>query len=253
MMHHRHTTIPTYSSPYECGTLPKIEQPVSGGNIASVLCETMNECCIKEPDTFWIDPANMSQCSGPSTHLRTVAIDSTISKRQGKKFNLNSGRSCICTMKPHRLFIVEDEILIAIDLRARLIDLGYTVVGIASTGIAAIKAVQNDPPDLILMDIHLSGDMNGIGAAYEIRKTYNIPIVFLTASLDKDSVSLCQTQESCLCLSKLSDDSELCEAIKQALFAGSVASWTISYIASNVFAVTQSESSTVALQISGMP
>jgi AmiR/NasT family two-component response regulator len=62
-------------------------------------------------------------------------------------------------MNSRHVLIVEDELILAMDMEARLVDLGYAVVGIASTGAAAVAAAEQHQPDLILMGIRLSGDM----------------------------------------------------------------------------------------------
>ena len=80
-----------------------------------------------------------------------------------------------------KIFIVEDEILIAEDLRLVLQKMGYQVVGIASSGAEAIRKAQKLHPDLVLMDVRLQGPMNGVETARQIRSTADIPIIFITA------------------------------------------------------------------------
>ncbi len=80
-----------------------------------------------------------------------------------------------------RILIVEDESLIADDLSDALGGLGYEVVGIESSGQGAIMAARTSSPDIVLMDIVLEGDINGIEAARTIRMELGIPVVFLTA------------------------------------------------------------------------
>lgn len=83
-----------------------------------------------------------------------------------------------------RILLVEDEALIAMDLRRRLQSLGYTVTSIARTAQDALRLAFSDAPNLILMDIHLQGEKDGIQAADEIRKHLDIPVVYLTAHSD---------------------------------------------------------------------
>lgn len=83
-----------------------------------------------------------------------------------------------------RLLIVEDESIVAMDLADTLGQLQYHVVGIASSGEAAVKTATDERPDLILMDIRLRGEMNGIEAAMAIRANLDIPVIFLTAHGD---------------------------------------------------------------------
>ena len=88
-------------------------------------------------------------------------------------------------MSDAKVLIVDDEIIIARELEARLQSMGYSVVGIASSGAEAIQRAGETQPDLILMDIVLKGDMNGVEAAAEIRRRWQIPIIYVTAYTDK--------------------------------------------------------------------
>ena len=83
-----------------------------------------------------------------------------------------------------RILIVEDEHIVALDLQHQVEKLGHDVVGIAGTGTQAINLALDTHPDLVLMDIRLHGDMDGIAAATEIRSVEPIPIVYLTAYTD---------------------------------------------------------------------
>ena len=89
----------------------------------------------------------------------------------------------------YKILIVEDEILVATDIQESLESLGYMVQGIADTGLKAIEAVENKLPDLILMDINLKGEMTGIEAAKIISKESDVPIIYLTANADIDTVN----------------------------------------------------------------
>ena len=77
-----------------------------------------------------------------------------------------------------RVFIVEDEVLVARDIKGRLEKLGYQVIGTAARGEDAVTRVLSERPDLILMDINLKGDMDGIEAADRIRAEADLPIIF---------------------------------------------------------------------------
>ncbi len=79
------------------------------------------------------------------------------------------------------ILIVEDERIIAMDIKHSLLNLGYDVVGMVASGEDAIIKAGESYPDLVLMDIMLQGEMDGIEAAEEIRNRYNIPMVYLTA------------------------------------------------------------------------
>ncbi|WP_296795024.1 response regulator [uncultured Methanobrevibacter sp.] len=85
-----------------------------------------------------------------------------------------------------RILIVEDEAITALDLKYSLEELGYEVVGTVDTGQDAIDTANETVPDVVLMDIKLKGDMEGIEAAAVISKS-NIPIIYLTANTDTDT------------------------------------------------------------------
>ncbi|MFA4848838.1 MAG: response regulator [Methanoregula sp.] len=80
-----------------------------------------------------------------------------------------------------RILIVEDEALVAEDLKEMLQKFGYDVPGIADTGEKAIALANEHHPNLVLMDIHLGGAMDGITSGGEIRQRLGIPIIYVTA------------------------------------------------------------------------
>ena len=88
-----------------------------------------------------------------------------------------------------RVLVVEDEALIAEEIRDRLTRLHFEVVGVADTGERAIEAAARLQPDLILMDIRLKGNMDGIEASEKIGQTLHIPVVFLTAHSDPSTIA----------------------------------------------------------------
>ena len=85
-----------------------------------------------------------------------------------------------------KVLIVEDEAIVAMDIKNRLELLGYTIPAIASTGEEAIKITEQTCPDLILMDIMLGDGIDGIEAAEHIHKRIDIPIIFLSAYADEE-------------------------------------------------------------------
>ncbi len=91
-------------------------------------------------------------------------------------------------MKKNTLLVVEDEVLVAKDISARLTQMGYEVVGTAGKGKDAIARALSLRPDLILMDIHLRDQIDGITAAQEINKTYDVPVIFCTAYSNNDTL-----------------------------------------------------------------
>ena len=83
-----------------------------------------------------------------------------------------------------KIMIVEDERIIALDLKSSLNKFGYEVIGIFSSGEKAIEKIGELQPDLVLMDILLKGKMDGVQTAEQISSQFQIPIVFLTAHTD---------------------------------------------------------------------
>jgi len=86
------------------------------------------------------------------------------------------------------LLVVEDEVLVARDIKARLTRMGYNVLDTARKGQEAIDKAIELMPDLILMDIHLHDDIDGIEAAIEIRKKIEVPIIFCTAYSNEETL-----------------------------------------------------------------
>lgn len=88
----------------------------------------------------------------------------------------------------NRILIVEDEVVISMEIESVLQQLGYQVAGSAMTGEDAIVRAAETRPDLILMDIRLKGDMDGITAADRIYRLYKVPVIFLTAHSDQKTL-----------------------------------------------------------------
>ncbi|MBD3883882.1 EAL domain-containing protein [Phormidium tenue FACHB-886] len=87
-------------------------------------------------------------------------------------------------MSQTKILVVEDEIIVATDIQTTLLSLGYDVLDIASTGEEAIQKAQELQPDLILMDIRLQGEIDGVQAAEQIAEQLSIAIIYLTAYAD---------------------------------------------------------------------
>ena len=92
-------------------------------------------------------------------------------------------------MAQTNVLVVEDESIVSKDIQHSLKKLGYNVVGAAATGEQAVKLAVETQPDIILMDIMLKGEMNGIEAATQIRTETNIPVIFLTAYADESTLN----------------------------------------------------------------
>ncbi|HET8706044.1 MAG TPA: EAL domain-containing protein [Pseudomonadales bacterium] len=87
-----------------------------------------------------------------------------------------------------RIMIVEDERIVALDLKTALEYIGFKVVKIVSRGLDAVQFAEQLSPDLILMDINLQDEVDGIEAALRIRENYRIPVVFLTAYAEEKTL-----------------------------------------------------------------
>ena len=98
-------------------------------------------------------------------------------------------------MAEAKIMIVEDEVLFAKDLKDLLESWGYTVPAIASTGEEAIEKAGEMKPDLVLMDIVLKDGIDGIEAADQIRTRFKIPVVYLTAYADDETVQRAKITE----------------------------------------------------------
>ena len=92
-----------------------------------------------------------------------------------------------------RILIVEDEPVVATDLQISLEGLGFQVAGIVDAGPEAVQAAERSLPDVVLMDVGLKGSMDGIAAAGEIRERWNIPVVFLTANTNEETLARAST------------------------------------------------------------
>src|SRR4051812_43846210 len=93
------------------------------------------------------------------------------------------------------ILIVEDEAIVAADLASRLERLGYEVVGSARHGEEAVALVRSAPPDIVLMDIQLQGDLDGVETAAKIRSHHALPVIYLTAHSDAGTVARAKTTE----------------------------------------------------------
>lgn len=121
-------------------------------------------------------------------------------------------------MEKPRILMVEDEKFIASYIKSKLIKLGYCVSSIVDSGEQAIETVKEDRPDLILMDIVLKGKMDGIEAASQIKKNFDIPIIYVTSFEDETMLDRAVTTEPFGYLQKPFEDKELHITIEMALY-----------------------------------
>nr|HQU73250.1 response regulator [Calditrichia bacterium] len=121
-------------------------------------------------------------------------------------------------MAARKILIVEDEVIIAETIRRDLISLGYQVVDSVLSGEDAVQSAWQYRPDLVLMDIVLQGEMDGLVAAEKIQKELNIPVVFLTANSDRNTAEKVKNTRPYGYLLKPFQQSELYTAIETGLY-----------------------------------
>ena len=117
-----------------------------------------------------------------------------------------------------RILIVEDETIVARDIKQQLIELGYLPVGHATSGEEAIHLVGELSPDLVLMDIQLAGMLDGIAAAQLIREKFSLPVVFLTAFAADDVLARAKLTEPFGYILKPFSERELRTVLEMALY-----------------------------------
>ena len=117
-------------------------------------------------------------------------------------------------MNRHKVLIVEDEILVAETIRQNLLRHGYAVAAVAVTGEEAIRLAEIYNPDVVIMDIALKDEMNGIQAASTINMRRAIPVVFLTAHASMDLFNKARIIERFVYISKPFKDDQILNAIE---------------------------------------
>ena len=121
-------------------------------------------------------------------------------------------------MASRQILVVEDESIVAMDLQYKLQDLGYSVPYVTRSGEGALERVAESKPDLVLMDIRLDGAMDGIEAAGHIRDRFGIPIIYLTAHADEDTLKRAKVTEPIGYVLKPINEGALRTAIETALY-----------------------------------
>ncbi|MCU0552143.1 MAG: ATP-binding protein [Leptolyngbya sp. Prado105] len=120
-------------------------------------------------------------------------------------------------MSTARVLIVEDESIIALDIQTSLQLAGYQVVSIAATAEEALYDAAHLQPDLVLMDIRLHGEMDGVDTAEQIRQKLHLPVVFLTAHADENTLSRAKQSQPFGYILKPFEDRDLVTTIEIAL------------------------------------
>ena len=93
------------------------------------------------------------------------------------------------------ILITEDEAIVRKDIERCLTSLGYNIIATADNGEDAINKALEHKPDLCIMDIMIKGDMNGVSAAAEIKKSLDVPVIFLTAYADEGTLTQAKSAE----------------------------------------------------------
>ncbi len=121
-------------------------------------------------------------------------------------------------MSKVRILVVEDEGLVARDIRNMLRGLGYDVIDVVSRGDEAVRLAETASPDLVLMDIVLKGEIDGITAAERIWEECGVPIIYLTAYADETTLDRAKMTEPFGYILKPFDERELQTAIEMAFY-----------------------------------
>jgi AmiR/NasT family two-component response regulator len=121
-------------------------------------------------------------------------------------------------MDTANILIVEDESIIAMDIKNILEMKGFNIVGIAYSGKESIKLVKQHNPDIVLMDIILEGEIDGITAAEEIKSRYDTPIIYLTAHSDEKTLNRAKATEPYGYILKPVNENEMYSTLVTALY-----------------------------------
>ena len=120
-------------------------------------------------------------------------------------------------MEKAKILVVEDQNIVALNIKNKLKNLGYTLLDTAATGEEAIRKAESMNADIVLMDIKLKGDMDGIEAAREIKNRLGIPVLYLTAFTDDETFNRAKITEPAGYISKPFREEDLHSNIEMAL------------------------------------
>ncbi|HLP55253.1 MAG TPA: response regulator [Fluviicola sp.] len=121
-------------------------------------------------------------------------------------------------MTKANVLVVEDEFIVSKDIQSSLKKLGYNVVGAAPSGEKALELLAEEQPDIVLMDIMLKGEMNGIQTAEIVRVEYAIPVIYLTAYADEATLAKAKVTEPYGYILKPFKEIDLHTSIEMALY-----------------------------------
>lgn len=120
-------------------------------------------------------------------------------------------------MDSTKILIVEDELLIARDLSKKLTKMGYEIAAVVSSGQAALAAIADHWPDLVLMDIVIKGELDGIDTAQAVHQQFGIPVIYITAYADDDTLQRAEQSGAYGYILKPFNERELHASIKLAM------------------------------------
>ena len=121
-------------------------------------------------------------------------------------------------MNKVQILIVEDEVLVAKDIQLQLMTLGYEVLDIVRSCNQALASLASNQPDIILMDVMIDGDLDGIETAARINETYDIPIIYLTDLKDNQTFHRAKTTHPAIFLNKPFNEYELSRHIDLVIY-----------------------------------
>ena len=121
-------------------------------------------------------------------------------------------------MNKTKIFVVEDERIVSLALQRALNKLGYAVAGAAASGEAALESIPAAAPDLVLMDIQLEGELDGVATAERIHSMHDLPVIYLTGYSDGETLQRAKITEPSAYILKPFEERELHIAIDTALY-----------------------------------
>ncbi|HYX90453.1 MAG TPA: response regulator, partial [Myxococcaceae bacterium] len=153
----------------------------------------------------------------PAAYLMPNSDEATPPRARSRNLVEGKATRIIDETKPS-ILVVEDENVVAMDLVASLEKLRYPVAGVVASGEEAVAVAERKAPGLVLMDIHLRGEMDGIRAAEQIQERFFIPVVYLTAYSDEATLDRARVTYPFGYILKPFEDREIEVAIQTALY-----------------------------------
>ena len=120
-------------------------------------------------------------------------------------------------MNEKKVLIVEDEGLLAMNMKRVLVNGGFSVTGIAVSGEKALKSVKENRPDLVLMDIKLKGKLDGIETVELINEQHSIPVIYLSAHADENTMNRASRTNPIGFIRKPVEEGQLCRIVRNVL------------------------------------